>query len=164
MRQEASFSRLERYLACRGYKGRVVNATDTHVRMELEAQYKTVTVPRTVLPMADGGVPESANRRPGFNLPRTPGYSAPQTPGYGAANRTPMHAWGSRTPMHPGMTPSHPGSAVRYICLRKDNLLLNVQCYSTLDEPIIASRREEFQNFCQNLPSKAADHLYLIVL
>ena len=98
--------------AFRGYKGRVVNATETLVRMELEAQYKTVSVPRTVLPMSDGGVPESANRRPGFNPPRTPGYNAPQTPGYGAGNRTPMHAWGSRTPMHPGMTPSHPGSAV----------------------------------------------------
>ena len=50
-------------MACRGYKGRVVNATETHVRMELEAQYKTVTVPRTVLPMTDGGVPESATNR-----------------------------------------------------------------------------------------------------
>ena len=85
--------------------------------MELEAQYKTVTVPRTVLPMADGGVPESANRPPGINIPRTPGYGAPQTPAYGAGNRTPMHAWGSRTPMHPGMTPSHPGSAVSPGCL-----------------------------------------------
>ena len=29
---------------CRGYRGRIVSATDTHVRMELEAAYKTVTV------------------------------------------------------------------------------------------------------------------------
>jgi transcription elongation factor SPT5 len=101
---------------CRGYKGRIVSATETHVRMELEAQYKTVTVPRTVLPMAEGGVPESAgNRRPAsYDAPQTPGYNAGnRTPGYAAGNRTPMHAWGSRTPQHPGMTPSHPGSAVR---------------------------------------------------
>lgn len=30
--------------ACRGYRGRIVSATETHVRMELEAAYKTVTV------------------------------------------------------------------------------------------------------------------------
>ena len=29
---------------CRGYRGRVVSATDTHVRMELEAAYRTVNV------------------------------------------------------------------------------------------------------------------------
>ena len=50
-------------MTCRGYNGRVVSATETHVRMELEAQYKTVTIPRTVLPMAEGGVPESATNR-----------------------------------------------------------------------------------------------------
>lgn len=100
---------------CRGYRGRITNATETHVRMELEAQYKTVTVPRTVLPMSDGGVPESVanNRRP-YNPPTTPGYNAPQTPAYAmAGSQTPMHSWGgSRTPRHPGMTPSHPGMAV----------------------------------------------------
>ena len=86
----------------------MVATTDTHVRMELEAQYKTVTVPRTVLSMADGGVPESVARR-------AAGYQPPATPGYAPGSRTPMHAWGSRTPMHPSMTPSHPGSAVRSI-------------------------------------------------
>lgn len=33
----------------RSYFGRVVSATPTHVRMELEAQYKTVTVKRSDL-------------------------------------------------------------------------------------------------------------------
>ena len=41
----------------RGYKGRVVSATESQVRMELEAQYKTVTVPRSQLRPNEGGTP-----------------------------------------------------------------------------------------------------------
>ena len=36
-------------MTCRGYKGIVKSATATHVRMELEAQYKTVNIQRAHL-------------------------------------------------------------------------------------------------------------------
>lgn len=132
-----------------------MNATETHVRMELEAQYKTVTVPRTVLPMDNGGVPESANRRPAINAPRTPGYGAPQTPAYGAGNRTPMHAWGSRTPMHPGMTPSHSGSAVSVLtsCLQPCTCIPVHGSEYALELQGSASLRENLNCLSPNLES-----------
>ena len=42
-------------MACRGYKGIVKSATATHVRMELEAQYKTVNIQRAHLSSGDAG-------------------------------------------------------------------------------------------------------------
>ncbi len=61
----------------RGYKGRVVSATETHCRIELEAQYKTVTVKRSDLKLEGDGA--------------------------AAGNRTPSSPWDTpTTPMHPG--------------------------------------------------------------
>ncbi len=93
-----------------GYTGRVVSATDSHVRLELEAQYKTVTVKRDQLPVEQGGQPLP---RPAPNYAGLPGSATP-----GAATRTPLHAgatplhaWGAgATPLHPGATPLHPGA------------------------------------------------------
>ncbi|GKE28348.1 putative transcription elongation factor SPT5 homolog 1, partial [Tanacetum coccineum] len=67
----------------KGYKGRVVDASGTTVRIELESQMKVVTVDRTHI----SGI---------VNAPTTP-YR------YGSGSETPMHP--SRTPLHPYMTP-----------------------------------------------------------
>lgn len=74
-----------------GYQGRVVGATDTHVRVELEAQQKIVSIKRELL---DPAAPGAA--RPMHTAPATgsTGYVPPMTP---------MHAAGGRTPMHPGV-------------------------------------------------------------
>ena len=85
---------------CRGYKGRIKNVTDREVRIELEAQARTVTVRRDQIPPEDGGAP----------MPRP-------APAFGAGSATPVHAgmrtpaYPSATPMHPSMTPSHPGES-----------------------------------------------------
>ena len=85
---------------CRGYKGRIKNVTDREVRVELEAQARTVTVRRDQIPPEDGGAP----------VPRP-------APVFGMGSATPAHAgmrtpaYPSATPMHPSMTPSHPGES-----------------------------------------------------
>lgn len=93
----------------RGYTGRVVSATESHVRLELEAQYKTVTVRRDQLPVEQGGqpMPRPAPSYAGLPGSQTPGAAA-RTPLHVTA--TPMHAWGSQTPLHPSATPLHPGA------------------------------------------------------
>lgn len=87
---------------CRGYKGRIKNVTDREVRIELEAQARTVTVRRDQIPPEDGGAP----------MPRP-------APAFGMGSATPAHAgmrtpaYPSATPSHPSMTPSHPGESPR---------------------------------------------------
>ena len=77
------------WLRCRGYKGRIKNVTDREVRIELEAQARTVTVRRDQIPPEDGGAPMPA---------RAPFASAGgATPAYG----------GMRTPAHITATPRH---------------------------------------------------------
>ena len=77
------------WLRCRGYKGRIKNVTDREVRIELEAQARTVTVRRDQIPPEDGGAPMPA---------RMPFASAGgATPAYG----------GMRTPAHITATPRH---------------------------------------------------------
>lgn len=96
----------------RGYKGRVVSSTDSDVRMELEAQYKTVTVKRGQLTGQESSAAPSSFGRPKANVPpwqmssgRTPVHPGAATPLHGSA--TPLHP--SATPMHPSATPLHPG-------------------------------------------------------
>lgn len=85
----------------KSYSGRVVSATETHCRIELEATYRTVTVSRAQLNL--GGPSGSSSDASPWNAPVTPSHPGGRTPG--AA--TPMHAWGSATPSHPGSaTPS----------------------------------------------------------
>ncbi|BDA45194.1 Transcription elongation factor SPT5 [Coccomyxa sp. Obi] len=93
----------------RGYRGRIIKVTPTEVRVELEAQQRSVGVPRDAIPPEHGGAP----------LPREPPRfgAAPNTPAH-LGMATPRHSWGAQTPMHPGatpmhsmMTPSHPGMA-----------------------------------------------------
>lgn len=116
---------------CRGYKGRIKNVTDREVRIELEAQARTVTVRRDQIPPEDGGAP----------MPRP-------APAFGAGSATPMHAgmrtpaYPSATPMHPSMTPSHPGESseawgrhfARATCT--DNLFCNTSD-SVINIPIL---------------------------
>jgi hypothetical protein len=59
----------------RGYRGRVASATETHCRIELEAQYKTVTVKRSDLKL------EGQNAVPGSRTPSSP-WDAPITPAH----------------------------------------------------------------------------------
>lgn len=69
-------------LAHRGYRGRIIKVTPTEVRVELEAQQRSVGVPRDAIPPEHGGAP----------LPREP-------PRFGAAPNTPAHL-GMATPNH----------------------------------------------------------------
>ncbi|KAL3147827.1 hypothetical protein ABBQ32_002553 [Trebouxia sp. C0010 RCD-2024] len=98
----------------RGYKGRVVSSTNSDVRMELEAQYKTVTVKREQLKGHESMAAPSGFGRPKANVApwqmpstRTPLHAGAATPLHGSA--TPLHP--SATPMHPSATPMHPGAA-----------------------------------------------------
>ena len=88
----------------RGYRGRVVSSTNSDVRMELEAQYKTVTVKREQLKGQEGMAASSSFGRPRANVPPWQAGRTPLHPG--AA--TPIH--GSATPLHPSATPLHPGT------------------------------------------------------
>ncbi|CAM6125018.1 unnamed protein product [Calypogeia fissa] len=82
----------------KGYRGRVVDATDTDVRIELESQMKVVTVRRDQLSDPVGSPFYSG------------GNSFRESPRYGAGSETPMHP--SRTPLHPAfMTPMRDPSA-----------------------------------------------------
>jgi transcription elongation factor SPT5 len=112
-----------------GLKGRVLSATATHCRVELDAQMKTVTVDRTHLSEQDGGVAMvAAPRAPmmtwGSGVGATPAHPGGRTPAHpGFAGPTPAH-WssGTATPAHAGFagptpaydpawaaTPAHPG-------------------------------------------------------
>eukprot|EP00951_Prasinocladus_malaysianus_P039584 scaffold445393_cov32-Prasinocladus_malaysianus.AAC.1 len=114
--------------------GRVVDATDSVVRLELEAQNRTVTVSRSSLKFTVSGGGRGGGRGPGgrgggrggpgFGGRGGPGggmgYPDPnpfhgsggggsQTPSRGS--RTP--AYGGATPAHPSMTPTHGGTTPR---------------------------------------------------
>ncbi|KAI8472989.1 MAG: hypothetical protein J3K34DRAFT_519351 [Monoraphidium minutum] len=98
-----------------GYKGRVLQETPTHVRLELDAINRIVTVERRyVMPgmqqasgAGRGFVPGGVGRGyPGPGMGR--GFAGPsgEPPAPGAVPRTPMHPM--QTPLHPSMTPRHP--------------------------------------------------------
>jgi transcription elongation factor SPT5 len=93
----------------KNYKGLVKSATPTHVRIELEAQMKTVNIKREQLQASAaagyGGV--GASYAPTATPARASGYDA-----Y-AGSRTPS-ASGGKTPMHPSMTPMHPSMTPAY--------------------------------------------------
>lgn len=86
----------------KGYVGRIVDVTDTSVRVELQAQARTVTVNREHL-----DVPQVAAQRDSYMAPRgyASAYDAPgaRTPAH--YPMTPAHG-GGMTPMHGGMTPA----------------------------------------------------------
>ena len=103
----------------KGYKGKVVDATETTVRVELQAQGRTVTVQRTQItqpgaaPAATstyGGAPSASvdsfqpPARTPQHRPTTPAYNPGMTPSRddGAGGRTPLRdtAWGSQTPAY----------------------------------------------------------------
>ena len=71
--------------------------------MELEAQYKTVTVKREQLKGQEGMAAPSTFGRPKANIPP---WQAGRTP-LRAGAATPIY--GSATPLHPSATPIHPG-------------------------------------------------------
>mmetsp|Transcript_16448 Transcript_16448/g.49275 ORF Transcript_16448/g.49275 Transcript_16448/m.49275 type:complete len:1138 (+) Transcript_16448:204-3617(+) len=91
----------------KGYTGRVISATQTHCRMELEAAMKHVTVARAQLNLGDGGAtPGGTPSHSPWTTPTTPSHPGGRTPSH-TGSATPMHAWGSQTPSHPGSaTPS----------------------------------------------------------
>ena len=92
------------FLDCRGYRGRVVSATETDVRIELEAQYKTVTVKKEQLKGHEGAAAASSGAAP----LRAAAPWATRTPLH--PSQTPMHP--SQTPMHSSQTPMHPGESL----------------------------------------------------
>jgi hypothetical protein len=77
-----------------GYKARVLSATTTHVRVELEASQRIISIERKwVNVRGERGVQRGGRERDGMQ------HSLPPT--------TPMHP-GGRTPVHPGsQTPMH---------------------------------------------------------
>ncbi|CAK9231171.1 unnamed protein product [Sphagnum troendelagicum] len=76
----------------KGYRGRVVDATDSTVRIELESQMKVVT----------GACDPSVGHQ-------LDSFLLLESPRYGAGSETPMHP--SRTPMHhPAYTKDYPGT------------------------------------------------------
>ena len=94
----------------KGYKGKIVDATETTVRVELQAQARTVTVQRSQLAGAAPSaptVPAGAYNPPdapagGYgDSARTPMHQYPSTPAYGAGSMTPMRddGAGGRTPL-----------------------------------------------------------------
>jgi len=114
----------------RGYVGKVVDATATTCRVELQAQARTVTVKREYVAAAQAGIgggldgslgsgggayggaaggPQGAYGPPG-GAPYAPYSAAPQ-----AGARTPAYPGaGARTPAYPGAgarTPAYPGAA-----------------------------------------------------
>ncbi|GMH35712.1 hypothetical protein BSKO_03580 [Bryopsis sp. KO-2023] len=89
----------------RGYVGRITGETDTHVRLELQANCSVVTIPKGNIDLGDNGEPRRRTRARA-DPPSTP-WQAPKTPMH-----TPSHSWGSSTPtpmtpIHPSMTPLH---------------------------------------------------------
>ena len=110
----------------KGYKGKIVDATETTVRVELEAQSRTVTVQRSQLAGAGGAGAGAGGYRPpdaagvGAMDYDFPGAGQPlagaRTPHYGAGSATPMRddGAGGRTPLHASAwnptTPAHDAS------------------------------------------------------
>lgn len=91
----------------RGYVGRIIGETDTHVRLELQANCQIVTIPKSNIDLEGGEARRRTRPRP--DTPSTP-WQAPKTPMH-----TPSHSWGSTsftpmTPIHPSMTPLHTGA------------------------------------------------------
>ncbi|KAL6785123.1 hypothetical protein ACKKBG_A02530 [Auxenochlorella protothecoides x Auxenochlorella symbiontica] len=86
----------------RGMRGRVVSSTPAHLRMELEAQMKTVTVSRAHVALEDGGVRGGGDGGGGAG-----GFYPGATPAHHGVGATPAH-WSSvgATPLHPSATPS----------------------------------------------------------
>ncbi|CAI7785637.1 unnamed protein product [Closterium sp. NIES-54] len=76
----------------KGYRGRVLDATDTTARIELESQMKVVTVRRDQLP---DGAPAAGQQQQS----PAPYRESPRFRG----------SLGSETPVHPSRTPMHPG-------------------------------------------------------
>lgn len=109
--------------AYRSMWGTIKSATATHVRMELEAQMKTVSIEKSCLDL--GGAGGSLHRAPmgmggGAAMGMGMGYNAAMGGGYGNApgGRTPAHEWSGggtgtvmQTPAHyssyPTSTPLH---------------------------------------------------------
>ncbi|GJP40756.1 hypothetical protein CLOM_g410 [Closterium sp. NIES-68] len=75
----------------KGYRGRVLDATDTTARIELESQMKVVTVRRDQLPDGAPAAGQLQSPAPYRESPRFRG------------------SLGSETPVHPSRTPMHPG-------------------------------------------------------
>ena len=98
----------------RGYAARVLSATDTHARLELEAGQRTVTVALACLSSEDTGAFARGDGGMGGGMGAGMGGMAGAPPGSRTpAGATPMH--GGATPMHPGAwgggaTPLHPGA------------------------------------------------------
>lgn len=61
----------------KGYRGRVKDATDTTVRIELDSQMKTITVNKNQLKASDG---RGNREEPDRYYPQTPSRAYPQTP------------------------------------------------------------------------------------
>jgi len=120
----------------KGYRGRVKTETETHVQMELDAIARIVTIQKAHLrSRAAAGLPAGFSGQ--FGAPSPGGvYGSPQLgaygggggqqpygggpPGYGGYQQPPAQApqpggYGSKTPLHPTMTPMHP-SARRRLC------------------------------------------------
>jgi transcription elongation factor SPT5 len=109
----------------RGMRGKVKSATATHLRVELEAQMKQVTVERAHLALAGRIAAPRAPMGMGMGVGMGGGYGMPtaapggRTPahwsmgggfggaggGGGGVTATPAHYSSMATPMHPGMTP-----------------------------------------------------------
>lgn len=96
----------------KGYKGKIVDATDTTVRIELQAQCRTVTVQRKQLPenLAGGHHREPRGAGSYSGVPSTPFYGAAATPFHDSfGSRTPMYgSMGAPTPMRDSSTPWNP--------------------------------------------------------
>lgn len=151
------------FLFCfRGYKGRVVSSTDSDVRMELEAQYKTVTVKRGQLTGQESSAAPASFGRPKANIPpwqmgsgRNPLQAGAATPLHGSA--TPLHP--SATPMHPSATPMHPGKLTS--CTLVPTTLPS-QAISYAAHLVLVSSRHRL---CQNTLSCAtATRAYLVTV
>ena len=87
---------------CRSYKGRVVSATATHVRMELDAQYKTVTVKRQDLGLEGQSTDGS----------RTPASGPPPTPSHPGVPSDPPTIRAAADPRSPHRPNTHANSAL----------------------------------------------------
>lgn len=115
----------------RGMKGTVKSATASHIRIELEAQYKVVSIPRSCIDERDGGTygkPGAASYGyGGLGMVSGPGMGPSMRPSFHGSDRgtgigaiggqtpahwsqvtaTPAHySMSAATPLHPSMTPS----------------------------------------------------------
>ncbi len=88
------------YPPTQGYQGRIVSATDTHVRVELEAQQRVVNVKRENLDPAAGGVARSVSSYApspgmggGMGGPAST-YAIPASPYHGGVIGVVFDMWG----------------------------------------------------------------------